>query len=93
MAEVNLVEIHVQGLPEVAVKAADDLMNAAHANGYVVRVSESIETIKQGDGSFAIDYGDRDRALAEAEIKQWIDGINGGDALSIVGDFGDQNSN
>jgi hypothetical protein len=83
MADHTLIEIHVKGSPEIATRAADDLMNAAQMKGYVVRVNEAVQGIQQGDGWFAIDYGDKDRVLAEADIAKLIADVNGGESLKI----------
>jgi hypothetical protein len=63
--------------------AADDLMNLVRGRGYVVRASEAIEGIRRGDGWFALDYGDKERATAEAEINELIAGMNGSEYLQI----------
>lgn len=84
MPKLNLVEIHVQGMPETTAVTADQLMRAAQAKGYEVRAGKGIEGIKSGDGWFAIDCGSREREQAETEIQELIAGINGGsDILSI----------
>jgi hypothetical protein len=83
MADHTLMEIHVRGLPEIAARVADDLMNAAQIQGYVVRVNEAVQGIQNGDGWFAIDYGDKEKAPAEAEINKLISEVNGGDCLKI----------
>jgi hypothetical protein len=83
MADQTLIEIHVKGLPEIAALAADELMNLAQMRGYIVRVNEAVEGIQRGDGWLALDYGDKEKTSAEAEIGELIDGINGGDTLTI----------
>lgn len=83
MTDHTLIEIHAQGLPEVAAMAADDLMNVAQIRGYVVRINEAVQGIQQGDGWFALDYGDKEKAMAEAEVNELIDGVNGGECLKI----------
>lgn len=88
MAKLNLIEIHVQALPELAAVTADQLMRAAQAKGYEVRMGKDIEGIKSGDGWFGIDYGSRDRQQAEAEITELIAEINGGPDMLTIGDNG-----
>lgn len=88
MAKRNLIEIHVTALPELAAATADQLMRAAQAKGYEVRMGKDIEGIKAGDGWFAIDYGNRDRREAETEIEGLIAAINGGPDMLSIGDNG-----
>jgi hypothetical protein len=87
-----LVEIHVKGLPEIAAKAASNLMGHAQARGYVVRINEADQGIQQGDGWFALDCGNKGRVQAETEISRLIEGIGASECLEI-GESGPLNPN
>ena len=78
-----IIEIHVKGLPGIAVKAANNLMEHAQARGYVVRINEAAQGIQQGDGWFALDCGNKGRVQAETEISRLIEGISASECLKI----------
>lgn len=78
----NLIEVHAKGDPSVMVQAADGLMRAAQAEGFVVRMGKP-EAISAGDGWFAIDIGGADRAEAEARVNELIDEAGAAEMLGI----------
>lgn len=92
MQEPTLIKIHVKGPPAIAAKAADDLMDRAQARGYVARVNEAVQGIQQGDGWFALDYGNKGRVQAETEIRGLIYGIHDSECL-MIGESGQSDPN